>query len=245
MIKVEPKLKEFTFDVKGDIIETVSDFIVGRNKDNTVYYMPYLKEYAMVVAIALHAIDGVIFEQDDNIYDSVTEDEDIYALIKYFLNEKANLAAEIKDQIDDVVDFKKRYIIHNNHIITNKILDLLESQKNVENLRIDIGKKENRILKQQIDANNYQIGVMNAMSPETTAKLNEKLASGEFDQKRFVEAVLDNYINSDLITLKSKKNKNGNILEMKNHTEKSTPVVSSKKRNSTKTAKNTDKNNDK
>lgn len=245
MIKTEPRLKELSIDDKGNIIETVSDFVIGRDENGLVYYMPYLKKYAMVVALALHAIDGVTFEKDDNVYDSATKDEDIYALIKYFLNDKINLVVEIENQIDDVIDFKKNYIIHNNHILTNKILDILEVQKSVEDIKIDIGKKENRILEQQIDANDYQISVMNAMSPETTAKLNEKLATGEFDQKRFVEAVLDNYINSDLITLKSKGKKNGNILEMKNNTEKSTPVVSSKKRNLTKTAKNTDKNNDK
>ena len=245
MIKTEPRLKELSIDDKGNIIETVSDFVIGRDENGLVYYMPYLKEYAMVVALALHAIDGVTFEKDDNVYDSATKDEDIYALIKYFLNDKINLVVEIENQIDDVIDFKKNYIIHNNHILTNKILDILEVQKSVEDMKIDIGKKENRILEQHIYANDYQICVMNAMSPETTAKLNEKLATGEFDQSKFVKAVLENYIKSDLITSKVNSDSKGNILEMKSHTGKSVPVTSSKKQNSTKPANKTKINNNK
>lgn len=188
MIKKELKLKKLSTKDIGNIVETISDYIVGINENGTVYYMPYIKENALAIALTLYAIEGLQFEKDDKIYDIYIEDEDINALVKLFINDNVKLMSKIEKNVDDVVKFKKDYIIHNNPIFTNKIMEILKIQKTYEDYRYELAKKENKILEQQIDVNNYQLEIMKHLTPEEIAEIDKKLISGELENNIGLES---------------------------------------------------------
>lgn len=229
--KTELKLKELTTNDIANIVETISDYIVGRDENGSVYYMPYLRKNAMAIALTLYAIDGIKFEDNDNIFDIYTEDEDINALVKLFMNDNLELISEIKTYVDDVVTFKKNYIIHNNHILTNKIMDIFDAQKTIEDYNYELAKKQNRILDQNIEANEHQLEVMKHLTPEEIAELDKKVISGEYDQKKIADAVVKSYMDSGLID-------KDNVVSISKK-RKSSSVSTSKTKKSTKSEKET------
>lgn len=213
MIKTDPKLKEITIYEKGKIVDTVSDYIVSVDDFGTVKYMPYLKDYAMTTAIALYAIDGVKFEKDDNIYDIITNDEIIDNLIECFYKNTL-LIKEIESYIDDVIDFKKNYMIHNNNMLNSKLLEILKNQKDFEEYRYKLATKEHKILDQQIKINGKQIKAMENLSTEELESLYKKMASGEYDQQKIANAVVKSYMDVGLV--QSDKNNVVNIQNKNN-----------------------------
>lgn len=229
MIKAEPKLKTLTANDKANIIETISDYIIGRDENGIVYYMPYMKDDAMVIAFTLYVIDGVKFESNDDIFDIYTKDKDINTLVTCFISNNTKLIAEIESYIDDVVEFKKSYIIHNNRILTNKLVEILDSQKVFEDYKYELAKTENRILNQQIEANNRQLEIMNHLTPEEVAELDKRMLSGEYDQQKIADAVVKSYIN----TVATDKE---NVVSMPKRKKTST-TSSTKTKKATKTAK--------
>lgn len=229
MIKTEPKLKTLTTNDKANIIETISDYIIGRDENGIAYYMPYMKDDAMVIAFTLYVIDGVNFESNDDIFDIYTKDKDINTLVTCFISNNIKLIAEIESYVDDVVEFKKSYIIHNNPILTNKIVEILDSQKVFEDYKYELAKTENHILNQQIEVNNRQLEIMNHLTPEEVAELDKRMLSGEYDQQKIADAVVKSYIN----TVATDKE---NVVSMPKRKKTST-TSSTKTKKSTKTAK--------
>lgn len=224
MNKTELKLKNnLTENDTFAIVESAVDFIVGKNEDGTVYYTPYLKKHGLKVAIALHAIEGIEFEKDDNVGEIVETDRDIKALINWFLNDNLRLISEIKDLIDDISNFRKQYFIHNNDIIVQKTLQILEEQEALENMKLQIAKKENKVLTQQIESNKYLEKVFEQMTPDEVAQLEKKIASGEFDQEKLVNTVLQHMDNKNNIIKTNNRN-----FQSKGHTSKSKPRKNSK-----------------
>lgn len=222
MIKTEPKLKELTIDDKANIIETVSDYIVCRDNTGVVKYMPYIRNYAFTVAIALYAIDGVEFEEDDNVYDIATNDKDIDILFESFCR-NIPLLKEINGYIDDIVEFKKNYIIHNNQMINDKIIEILDNQKAFEDYRYKLAIKENKILNQQIESNIKQLKAMKKLSTEELESLYKKMASGEYDQNKIANAVVKSYMDAGLVKSTPDKTKVINIENKKNPSTSYTP----------------------
>lgn len=195
MKKENIRLKEtIALDDKINVIEKVCEFIISKNEYGEVVYMPYAKEYAMDIAIALYLLDGIEFEKDDNIYDIVTTDEEIKAVVDG-LNDSD--FAFIEEQVKDIVEFRKSMYIHNNNSFDEKLKEILDVQKAFEDLRLEVLKKEDKVLKQQIKANEYQEKVMDKMTPEESAKLNKMWVNGEVTSEQLVDTVVKKYLGSD------------------------------------------------
>lgn len=73
-------------------------------------YTPYYRDMATVIAIVDNFIDGIKFEDDETIYDSVCDDKEIMSIIYDF--KQTERMKNIDKNIDDIVYFERERISH-------------------------------------------------------------------------------------------------------------------------------------
>ena len=141
MIKDNVRIKK-NITIVDDIavIESIASsyFINGK-------YTPYYADIAKVIAIAKNFLDGVEFDNEDNVYDLVITNDDIYKLVKKFLVSSMNKSdvhyyekmESIMDQVKDIVEHEKQKQIHNTDALTvvgnlcELILDIVSDISNM------------------------------------------------------------------------------------------------------------------
>lgn len=229
MTKTNLKVKEsLSMEEKVIITNYLADSYFMEKDDGTIVYTPYMVDSALVIAFFLYCVDGIEFDEDDEIYEIVCNDSELLDVYTTTLsinpddseNPSANLVRIINAIMNDVLDmveFRKQQIIHNNPVQTNKILEILNVQAQLEKLKLEIAENENKVLQQQIKQNSYSEEVLSYMTPEETAKLNKKMLNEDMDFNKLAELVTDRY-------LKVNKYKE-NIVNMK-----STPSKSKRKK---------------
>lgn len=106
--------KEFTLSEKIGIIDIVADSYFTEDDDTgEVLYTPYYKEIGLVTAFGIYALEGVTFDEDESIYDSIIKDsEDVFgdSLYKRYLLWLEDIK-DILDDIKDMVDFRKAKLL--------------------------------------------------------------------------------------------------------------------------------------
>lgn len=144
MKKNNPKIKSnITLADKINAIEgIVSTYFTDGD------YTPYYSEMGEIIAIATYFIDGLDFEENESVYNSVTKDDEVMALIKMFFNNKSNafkIMSFVKEQVSDKVNFVKEQIIHN-HADMDKIIEfcnvVIDSFDNFSKLNLSQMNKE-------------------------------------------------------------------------------------------------------
>lgn len=127
-------------------------------------YTPYYAGMAEVVAIATFFIEGLEFEKDESIYNSVISDKKLMELVSMFYNTRLNtgeVMVFVREQVKDKVDFVKQQVIHN-HNDMNKIIDscnvIIDSLSNFSKLDLSQINKEDmevgfKVMKQLADKN--------------------------------------------------------------------------------------------
>lgn len=117
MKKTNIRIKDITLADQINAIERIvsSYFVDGE-------YTPYYADQALIVAIVDNFIDGVEFEDDEDLYELSRTDEDIASIVLKFLTPKKEESEEpdyfgitsyVMDCVRDKVDFMKQSIIHN------------------------------------------------------------------------------------------------------------------------------------
>lgn len=84
-------------------------------------YTPYYSEMAQVIASVTYFMEGIEFEDEDDIYSSVIQDEEILNIINDIISSK-DMAFVMKN-VKDKVDFIKQQIIHS-HADMDKIIEV-------------------------------------------------------------------------------------------------------------------------
>lgn len=150
MIKNNPRIKNnITIVDEISVIKTVVDSYFTNNE-----YTPYYAERAMVIGIALNFLEGIQFEDGDSIYDLIISNNDLYSLIKKFTTPSvSNIGKEcsaifdrVVNMVDDIVDFRKQKLIHQNSIegtIENFFKDLNKAMSNFANMNVSALTPEN------------------------------------------------------------------------------------------------------
>lgn len=108
----ELKIKEnITPDLIAQAIEYISNscFIGGT-------YNPYYMSFIEKLAIVQYFLDGIEFEEGDSLF-VISELDDVKNLIKKFygdkrFSEQAALMEEVRENVKEVVEFKKQRLIH-------------------------------------------------------------------------------------------------------------------------------------
>lgn len=231
MIKTDVKVRDFiTIEERAIITNHLVDSYFMENADGSLTYTPYMIDPALTTIFFLYCVEGIKFDDDEKVYDSVCTDEDLVKLYTTTLSDNvdtntpngkmAKTIHSIMNDVIDMVEFKKQQIIHNNLVLNNKMLEILEVQKELETVKLEIAKNENRVLNQQIAQNEYGEKVMTFMSPEETATLNKKMLNEDMTLDKLAELVTEKYI-------KNGSNKK-NVIEMTNQRKTKSDISKSK-----------------
>lgn len=173
MVKESVKIKD-NISIVDEIavIENIASYYFTDGE-----YTPYYADMAKVTAIARYFLDGIEFEIEDNIYELVMNDVDIYKCVKKFLSPSVNKSdaqyyermENIMDQVNDIIEFRKQKMIHNTDafsIVGEMCQVIVDSLSNFANLNI-----------QSIDPESIQVAKDFMMKMQTQDITEETLAS--------------------------------------------------------------------
>ena len=187
-----------------DHIDAV-EFIVNSYFTNG-RYTPYYVDMAKNVAIAMFFLEGVKFEEDDDIYRITCIDEKIKPLVDKFLVASVSktsakyisIMEKVMKDVEDIVDFNKQVIIHSHSSIDEKLEKLIEKEIRNKDYELKVLNDAERLQKEQIKQIEYSNKVAELMTPEETAKVNKMFADGKFDTSEIAKAVTERYLQSDV-----------------------------------------------
>ena len=190
--------KDITIYDLANVIETIVPFIIRRDEDG-ITYTPYYEELGMSVGIVKYLIEGIEFEKDDDILDEISNNKKLSELIAQFSTINPKDYSFIMNNVTDIVEQKKQeYSAPDFSDIKERLLKSIEQEQMLNNLNIKLAKKQNTILSHQEKANEYQMKVMESMTPEEVAELNKKLVSGEFNVDKVAEMTVQKYLDSEI-----------------------------------------------
>ena len=190
--------KDITIYDLANVIETIVSFIIRRDEDG-ITYTPYYKGLGMNVGIAKYLLEGIEFEEDDDILDEISNNKKLSELIAQFSTINPKDYSFIMNNVADIVEQKKQeYSTPDFSDIKERLLKAIEQEQMLNNLNIKLAKKQNTVLSQQTKANEYQMQVMESMTPEEVAELNKKLVSGEFNVDKVAEMTVQKYLDSEI-----------------------------------------------
>ena len=197
-INGEVKIKDniTIFDL-ADVIDTVVSFII-RKDNNGIKYTPYYKEIGYAIGTVRYLIEGIEIEKDDDIYSESIRNKEISNVLDSFKLGYPSKYEFIMTNVADIVEQKKQeYSAPDFTDIKEQLKKSISQEQALNDLNIKLAKKQNTLLSQQIKTNEYQMKVMDSMTPEESAELNKKLLSGEYDINKVAEMAVRQYLESD------------------------------------------------
>lgn len=189
-------------------------------------YTPYYSKMAEVMAVVTYFIEGIEFEEGEDIYDAVMQDEDLVDIVHDILFEDDMIF--VKDNAKDKVEFLKQKIIHS-HADMDKIIEvcnvIIDSLENFSKLNIKEMKKEDMqnasIVLEKLASNNN-------LTPEVISNVLKDAVGFKMDEA--TEEILDAK-NEQIRGLKEENKelrKYKTLWESRNTTASSDKVVSMK-----------------
>ena len=190
--------KDITIYDLANVIDTIVPFIIRKDEDG-ITYTPYYKELGMRIGIAQYLIEGIEFEPDDDVLVEITNNKKLSELINQYSSIHPKDYSFITTNVADIVEQKKQeYSAPDFSDIKERLLKSIEQEQTLNNLNIKLLKKQNTLLSQQAKANEFQMKVMESMTPEEVAELNKKLVSGEFNVDKVAEMTVQKYLDSEI-----------------------------------------------
>lgn len=205
-INGEVKIKDniTVFDL-ADVIDTVVSFII-RKYNNGIKYTPYYKEIGYVIGVVRYLIEGIEIEEGDDIYSESNRNKEISSVLDTFNMKYPSKYEFIMNNVLDIVEQKKQeYSAPDFTDIKEQLKKSIAQEQALNDLNIKLAKKQNTLLSQQIKANDYQLKVMDSMTPEEMTELNKKFLSEEFDFEKIADIAVKHYLNSDIHKDKEKE----------------------------------------
>lgn len=205
-INGEVKIKDniTVFDL-ADVIDTVVSFII-RKDNNGIKYTPYYKEIGYVIGVVRYLIEGIEIEEGDDIYSESSRNKEISNVLDTFNMKYPSKYEFIMNNVLDIVEQRKQeYSAPDFTDIKEQLKKSIAQEQALNDLNIKLAKKQNTLLSQQIKTNEYQMKVMDSMTPEESAELNKKLLSGEYDINKVTEMAVKQYLESGIHKGKEKE----------------------------------------
>ena len=150
-------------------------------------YTPYYSKMAEVMAVVTYFIEGIEFEEGEDIYNAVMQDEELVDIVHDILFEDDMIF--VKDNAKDKVEFLKQKIIHS-HADMDKIIEvcnvIIDSLENFSKLNIKEMKKEDMqnasIVLEKLASNNN-------LTPEVISNVLKDAVGFKMDEA--TEEILD------------------------------------------------------
>lgn len=120
-------------DIMTAIESIVPQYFTYNEVTGETEYTPYYSEMATKIAMVKYFMEGVEFEDNDNVYELIISDGEIVNCINQFYytsNEKlVNIIDMVTSNVEKIVDFKKEKLIHED----NDIKEYFASMSNMFN----------------------------------------------------------------------------------------------------------------
>ena len=150
-------------------------------------YTPYYSDMAQVMAVVTYFMEGIEFEEGEDIYNAVMQDEELSDIVHDMLFEDELIF--VKDNAKDKVEFIKQKIIHS-HADMDKIIEacnvIIDSLENFSKLNIKEMKKEDMqnasIVLEKLASNNN-------LTPEVISNVLKDAVGFKMDEA--TEEILD------------------------------------------------------
>ena len=101
-------------------------------------YTPYYSEMAQVIAVVTYFMEGIEFEEGDDIYSSIVQDEEVLNIVTGIISDEE--MSFVMKNVEDKVDFLKQQIIHK-HADMDKIIEfcnvVIDSLENFSKLNMN------------------------------------------------------------------------------------------------------------
>lgn len=195
-----------------NVINTIVDLVIYKDDDGAVQYKPYDKDFAFEIGVTNFIMDGVDLSNVADFDEFINSNQEILDCLKEFKNNHAKNYSYIKSMSEDMIEFKKKELLNKNDEINAKLIKALETEEKLNELSLELARKQAKILEQQIKSNEYEEEIAERMTPEEVAKLNQMFLSGEFDANQMVDKVLEKYLDSA-----EHKDKINELLDEKNN----------------------------
>lgn len=212
MKKTTLKIKDIsTIAMKDEIniIETVAGLYFRNIEDDHgnihTEYTPYLSKVGKIIAVAESLIDGVEFDEGEDVYESIMNSPDVLSLVnsivcgglsasptpKSKLLEIQNLFNALMEQVDDIVEYRKAENIariqnDSNAVMAYKLSKLLDSEN-------EKAEKE----KETLDNLNNWINEQRELNSLITPEMQKEFAE-TFNADSMMDAIIKRYSESDL-----------------------------------------------
>lgn len=184
--------------VVGAIVNKALEYIINYDDFGTIEYHPYFVERGIKNGIVRFLFDGITFEEDDDVETLIYSNKQIDDLYEKFKEDFTPLYEHICWCVNELIALKLKQG-NRDGLLSEKLAEIFEVQKQIEQLRLEIAMNENRALQQQIKANEYNERVMELMTPEEVKALNQKLIESGFTAENLSDAVIRKYLNSGII----------------------------------------------
>lgn len=164
MVKNEVKVKEkISLALRSLITDTIADGCFTYDESGEVKYVPYFKEMATVIAFATYILEGVEFDKDENIYETVMNDKELVVIYREWTH--SGIYNMIKNDVDDIIEFKKQQLLRQNDTVAKYVTELLQLQIEVQKLQKQVLQQQEKIYseysKEDIDKLNATLEEMN------------------------------------------------------------------------------------
>lgn len=196
-IKVK-NISEVTIEDRANAIEIMVNAYFHKNEDGEIEYTPYFRKVGQIIAIVKYFIEGVEFDENESIYNSAVNDNDVKLAVNKVLS--CSEFNSLIDDVKDIVEYKKSENIaklqnETISVLAYKLNTLIDSE--TEKTKSELEAYENFI--QWIDE---QRKLNSLITPEMQKEFAEKL-----DAESFVDTVIKKYSESEI------HNKNKEIIE--------------------------------
>ena len=222
-----------------DIIETIVGYYFRDIKDEFgnlhTEYTPYLSKIGKIIAVSKNLLEGIEFDENEDIYSSVVNTPDVLSLVnsvvfggiyangttKNKLTEMQNLFNNLMEQVNDIVEYRKSENIakiqnESNEIIMYKLLKLIDTEN-------EKAEKE----KEAISNLNSWISEQRELNSLITPEMQKEFAEN-FNVDSLTDVIIKKYGESELhrknqeVIKASKEIRklNNKIIEMKDNSAK-------------------------
>lgn len=194
MKKTNPKIKEFiSIENKTDAIKAISNSYFRKEIDEDgnsfVEYVPYQSEIAQVIVIVKFFMEGIEFDENESIYDTVTSDKQLCNIINSFIS--SSIFSQIMEQVEDIVEYRKAENIakiqnESNMVLSYKIMELINKETEKAEKEIQAANNLNKWVDEQRELNSL-------ITPEMQRDFAES-----FDPEALTRSIIEKYTESDL-----------------------------------------------
>lgn len=201
MIKNDVKIKKtVSLSDKINAIEYISSSYFTEDENGKIQYTPYYAGIAQVNAIMKYFTDGVEFEDSEDIYEMVINDDSLRTFVDSFFVSGQDTAApsdgqeilyETMSTVADIVEYKKKENLaklqsENSNILAYKQLKLMEKEEEKLQLEMDTTKNLDEWLNVQKELNSV-------ITPEMQQRFMEN-----FDVNDIMDSVINKYGESEI-----------------------------------------------